>query len=150
MIVKAVEEDNVTLVVIDSINGYMNAMPAERLLNVQVHELLTYLAHRGVTSILTLVQRGVFGGPIDEAAEVSYLADTVVLLRYFEFLGSVRGAISVVKRRSGPHEKTIREVRIERGGLVVGEPLEEFQGVLTGVPEYLGEPRPLLPSEPGA
>jgi circadian clock protein KaiC len=78
---------------------------------------------------------------------VSYLADTVVLLRYFEFQGSVRGAISVVKRRSGPHERTIRECRVEVGGLVVGEPLHEFQGVLTGVPEYRGEHAPLMPAD---
>jgi circadian clock protein KaiC len=122
----------------------MNAMPSERLLGVQVHELLTYLANHGVTSILTLVQRGIFGGPVEEEAEVSYLADTVVLLRYFEFQGSVRGAISVVKKRSGAHEKTIRECRVEAGGLFVGEPLHEFQGVLTGVPEYHGERAPLL------
>jgi circadian clock protein KaiC len=147
LVVRAVEEEGVSLVIIDSINGYMNAMPAERLLGVQIHELLTYLANRNVTSILTLVQRGIFGGPVDEAAEVSYLADTVILLRYFEFQGSVRGAISVVKKRSGEHEKTIRECRVERGGLVVGEPLHEFQGVLTGVPEYHGERAPLMGSE---
>jgi circadian clock protein KaiC len=140
----AVEEHGSTVVVIDSINGYMNAMPSERLLGIQLHELLSYLANRGVTSILTLVQHGVFSGPVDEAAEVSYLADTVVLLRYFEYQGSVRNAISVVKKRSGPHEKTIREFRIGEGGLKVGEPLEQFQGVLTGVPHYRGEREPLM------
>jgi circadian clock protein KaiC len=144
-VVEAVEHDDVSLVVIDSVNGYMNAMPAERLLEVQVHELLSYLASRGVTSIMTLVQRGIFSGPVDEAAEVSYLADTVVLLRYFEFLGSVRGAISVVKKRSGAHERTIRECRVGPGGLTVGSPLHEFQGVLTGVPEYHGNRDPLMP-----
>jgi circadian clock protein KaiC len=148
VVMEAVEKDGVTLIVIDSINGYMNAMPSERLLGVQVHELLTYLANRGVTSILTLVQRGIFGGPVDEEAEVSYLADAVVLLRYFEFMGSVRNAISVVKKRSGAHEKTIRECRIEQGGLVVGEPLHEFQGVLTGVPQYQGERAPLMAGDP--
>jgi circadian clock protein KaiC len=143
-VVRAVEDDGVSLIVIDSVNGYMNAMPAERLLEVQVHELLSYLANRGVTSIMTLVQRGIFSGPVDEAAEVSYLADTVVLLRYFEFLGSVRGAISVVKKRSGAHEKTIRECRVTTGGLSVGSPLHEFQGVLTGVPAYHGDRGPLM------
>ena len=143
-VVRAVERDGVTLLVIDSINGYMNAMPSERLLGVQLHELLSFLADRGVTSVLTLVQHGVFGGPVDEAVEVSYLADTVVLLRYFEFQGAVRGAISVVKKRSGPHEHTIRECRVERGGLSVGEPLTEFRGVLTGVPEYTGASEPLM------
>jgi circadian clock protein KaiC len=143
-VVRAVERDGVTMLAIDSINGYMNAMPSERLLGVQLHELLSYLADRGVTSILTLVQHGIFGGPVDEAAEVSYLADTVILLRYFEFQGAVRGAISVVKKRSGAHEHTIRECRVEKGGLHVGVPLIDFQGVLTGVPRYTGAGEPLM------
>jgi circadian clock protein KaiC len=143
-VVRAVEEDGVTLLAIDSVNGYMNAMPSERLLGVQLHELLSYLANRGVTSILTLVQRGIFGEPVDEAMEVSYLADTVILLRYFEFQGAVRGAISVVKKRSGTHERTIRECRVDMGGLQVGEPLTSFQGVLTGVPQYTGVGAPLM------
>jgi len=130
-VVRAVEEDGVQLVVIDSINGFMNAMPSERLLGVQLHELLSYLANKGVS--------------VDEAAEVSYLADTVILLRYFEFKGSVRQAISVVKKRSGAHERTIRECLVQQGGLKVGEPLSDFQGVLTGVPQYTGERAPLMP-----
>ena len=141
---KAVETEGVGFVVIDSINGYMQAMPSERLLTVQVHELLSYLANRQVTSLLTLVQHGVFGGPVDEAAEVSYLADTVVLLRYFEHAGVVRQAISAVKKRSGLHEHTIRECRVDRGGMTVGKPLSEFRGVLTGVPEYRGRKEPLM------
>ena len=145
-VVRAVEEDGVTLLAIDSINGYMNAMPAERLLGVQLHELLSYLADHGVTSILNLVQRGIFGGPVDEMAEVSYLADTVILLRFFEFKGEVRGAISVVKKRSGPHERTIRECRVAQGGLHVGAPLTAFHGVLTGVPQYTGLAEPLMDS----
>ncbi len=144
VVAEAVEEHGATLVIIDSINGYMNAMPSERLLGIQLHELLSYLSNHGVTSILTLVQHGVFGGPVDEDAEVSYLADTVVLLRYFEFQGSVHNAISVVKRRSGAHEKTIRQLRIGARGLEVGAPLQQFQGVLSGVPEYLGQQAPLL------
>jgi circadian clock protein KaiC len=119
-------------------------MPEERLLPTQVHELLSYLANKGVTSVLTLVQRGIFGNPVDEAADVSYLADTVILLRYFEVAGSVRQAISVVKKRSGNHERTIRECRIAQGGLLVGQPLRGFQGVLTGVPEYVGASGPLM------
>jgi circadian clock protein KaiC len=138
-VVRAVEEEGVTLIIIDSINGYMQSMPEERLLPIQIHELLTYLSNNGVTVIMTLVQHGVFGGPIDETADVSYLADTVVLLRYFEVKGSVRQAISVVKKRSGNHERTIREARVSRGGLLVGEPLHEFQGVLTGVPQFVGK-----------
>jgi circadian clock protein KaiC len=132
------------MVVIDSINGYLQSMPEERLLPVQVHELLSYLAARGVTSVLTLVQRGIFGSPVDEAADVSYLADSVVLLRYFEVRGSVRQAVSVVKKRSGDHERTIRECRVAKGGLQVGPPLHEFQGVLTGVPNYVGDSEPLM------
>jgi circadian clock protein KaiC len=140
----AVTEEKVTMVVIDSINGYLQAMPSERLLAIQVHEVLSFLANNHVTSILTLVQQGVFGGPIDEAAEVSYLADTVVLLRYFEHAGAVRQAISVVKKRSGDHEHTIRECRVAVGGLSVGEPLTAFRGVLTGIPEYDGRDEPLM------
>ena len=146
-VVRAVERDDVSMIVIDSVNGYMNAMPDERLLGVQLHELLSFLANHGVTSILTLVQRGVFGGPVDEVADVSYLADTVVLLRYFEYQGAVRGAISVVKKRSGPHEHTIRECRVAQGGLEVGAPLSAFRGVLTGVPEYTGQGAPLMQGE---
>ena len=143
-IMNAVEHEGANMIVVDSINGYMQSMPEERLLPLQVHELLTYLAHHRVTSIMTLVQRGVFGSPVDEAADVSYLADTVLLLRYFEVAGAVRQAISVVKKRSGNHERTIRECRVEAGGLRVGEPLHDFQGVLTGVPEYFGGPSPLM------
>jgi circadian clock protein KaiC len=93
---------------------------------------------------MTLVQHGIFGNPVDEAAEVSYLADTVILMRYFEVSGTVRQAISVVKKRSGNHERTIRECKVQKGGLFVGEPLHDFQGVLTGVPRYVGSPVPLL------
>jgi circadian clock protein KaiC len=143
-VVDAVERDGVRLIVLDSINGYLQSMPEERLLPIQVHELLSYLATRGVTTIMTLVQRGIFGSPVDEAAEVSYLADTVLLLRYFEVHGTVRQAISVVKKRTGNHERSIRECRVTRGGLAVGEPLSEFQGVLTGVPQYVGTAAPLM------
>lgn len=143
-VVRAVEDDGVQMIVIDSINGYLQSMPEERLLPVQVHELLSYLASRGVTSVLTLVQRGIFGSPVDEAADISYLADSVLLLRYFEVSGAVRQAVSVVKKRSGNHERTIRECRVGQGGLHVGQPLHEFQGVLTGVPQYVGEAAPLM------
>jgi circadian clock protein KaiC len=147
-VVRSVERDGISMIAIDSVNGYMNAMPDERLLGVQLHELLSFLANKGVTSILTLVQRGVFGGTVEEEADVSYLADTVVLLRYFEYQGAVRGAISVVKKRSGPHEHTIRECRVGAGGLEVGAPLSDFRGVLTGVPEYTGQIAPLMQGEP--
>ena len=135
-VMRAVEEDGVRMIVLDSLNGYLQSMPEERLLPTQVHELLSYLASRGVTCVLTLVQRGIFGSPVDEAADVSYLADSVVLLRYFEVHGVVRQAISVVKKRGGEHERTIREFAMEQGGIRVGEPLRDFRGVLTGVPVY--------------
>ena len=143
-VVTAVEKEKIALVVIDSINGYMQSMPEERLLPIQVHELLSFLSNNGVTCIMTLVQHGIFGNPVDEAAEVSYLADTVILMRYFEVNGTVRQAISVVKRRSGDHERTIRECKVAHGGLNVGAPIREFQGVLTGVPTYIGNSVPLM------
>lgn len=149
-VVKAVEQDNCSLVIIDSINGYMQSMPEERLLAIQIHELLSFLSNNGVTCIMTLVQHGIFGNPVDEAVEVSYLADTVILMRYFEVSGTVRQAISVVKKRSGNHERTIRECKIQKGGLFVGEPLRDFQGVLTGVPQYTGSTAPLLATEPAS
>jgi circadian clock protein KaiC len=142
--VNAVEKDKRTLVIIDSINGYMQSMPEERLLAIQIHELLSFLANNGVTCIMTLVQHGIFGSPVDDAVDVSYLADTVILIRYFEVSGTVRQAISVVKKRSGDHERTIRECKVQKGGLFVGAPLHEFQGVLTGVPHYTGSSDPLL------
>ena len=143
-VVRAVESDKCSLVIIDSINGYMQSMPEERLLPIQIHELLSFLSNNGVTCIMTLVQHGIFGNPVDEAVEVSYLADTVILMRYFEVSGTVRQAISVVKKRSGDHERTIRECKVQEGGLYVGAPLREFQGVLTGVPRYTGATAPLL------
>ncbi len=143
-VVRAVEDEKCSLVIIDSINGYMQSMPEERLLPIQIHELLSFLSNNGVTCIMTLVQHGIFGNPVDEAAEVSYLADTVILMRYFEVSGTVRQAISVVKKRSSDHERTIRECRVQKGGLFVGEPLRDFQGVLTGVPHYTGSVAPLM------
>ena len=143
-VVSAVEREKISLVVIDSINGYMQSMPEERLLPIQIHELLSFLSNNGVTCIMTLVQHGIFGNRVDEAAEVSYLADSVILMRYFEVNGSVKQAVSVVKKRSGDHERTIRECKVARGGLSLGAPLREFQGVLTGVPTYVGGSVPLI------
>ena len=149
-VVNAVAEENVSLVIIDSINGYMQSMPEERLLAIQIHELLSFLANNGVTCVMTLVQHGIFGNPVEEAVDISYLADTVILLRYFEVTGTVRQAISVVKKRSGDHERMIRECRVQKGGLFVGEPLSEFHGVLTGVPQYTGGVAPLLAEQPAS
>jgi circadian clock protein KaiC len=121
--------------VIDSLNSYVNAMPDERFLTVQLHELLTYLAQQGVVTILVVAQHGVIGTGMQSPVDTSYLADSVVLFRYFEAHGRIRRAISVVKKRSGAHEDTLRELRMGSGGLWVGEPLTEFHGVLTGVPQ---------------
>jgi circadian clock protein KaiC len=145
-VVTAVEREHARIVAIDSLTGYLNAMPAEPLLNIHLHELFSYLSQSGVTSLLTLAQHSPFSDS-HAAAEISYLADTVVLLRYFEALGEVRKAISILKKRSGHHEQTIREFRIQHGGLQVGQPLRAFQGILTGTPQYLGKEGPLLGSE---
>jgi circadian clock protein KaiC len=139
----AVESFQARMIIIDSLTGYLNAMPEENFLLNQLHELLTYLGQRGVATIMIATQHGLIGNmatPVD----VSYLADTVILLRYFEAVGRVRNAISVVKKRSGPHERTLREFALGPGGVQIGEPLHHFQGVLTGVPTYIGEPDPLL------
>jgi len=137
-------EEHASVIVIDSLNGYLNAMPNDRMLQVQLHELLTYLGQCGTATLLVSVHRGLIGAQIDPPVDASYLADTVVLLRYFESQGRVRGAISVLKKRSGMHERTIREFEVTLGGVRVGPPLDDFQGVLTGVPTYLGEDLPEL------
>jgi circadian clock protein KaiC len=135
---RAVEEDDVSVVVIDSLNGYLNAMPGERYLVIQLHELLAYLGQRGVATILVAAHQGLIGA-MQSPVDATYLADTVILLRYFEAKGEVRQAISVLKNRSGKHERTLREFRIRSGGIEVGAPLSEFRGVLTGVPTYEGD-----------
>jgi circadian clock protein KaiC len=134
------------VVVIDSLNGYLQAMPEERYLLCQLHELLAYLGHKGVVTLLVVAQHGLLGN-METPLDTTYLADTVVLYRFFEVLGAVRQAISVVKKRSGPHERTIRELKLGRGGLALGPPLNEFHGVLTGTPHYLGDGGP--PMGPG-
>lgn len=137
-IVQAVARDAAKVVVIDSLTGYLNSMPEERFLAIQMHELITYLNRQGVVTLLIMAQRGLFGSGIPAPIDVSYLADTVLMLRYFETSGEVRRAISVVKKRTGAHENTIRELKISSSGIRVGEPLTEFEGVLTGVPVYTG------------
>jgi circadian clock protein KaiC len=132
-----VDAQGIRTVVIDSLNGYQAAMPEENFLILHIHELLQYLNRQGATTFLTVAQHGLVGdmkAPVD----VTYLADTVVLLRYFEAVGEVRRAMSVIKKRSGAHEKTIREFEIGPGGLSVGEPLSQFHGVLRGVPNFVG------------
>jgi circadian clock protein KaiC len=144
LVVAATKEQGTEFVVIDSLNGYITAMPDERLLDIRLHELMSYLAQRGVTTLLTLAQHGVFSSVSGSQAEVSYLADSLLMLRFFEAQGEVRKAISVLKKRSGGHELTIREFQITDHGVRVGSPLREFQGVLTGVPEFIGERPPPL------
>jgi len=131
---QAVERHHATMVVIDSLNGYLNAMPDERFLIVQLHELLTYLGHNGVATMLIGAQHGLIGMQMQTPVDASYLADSVVLLRYFEDEGEVKQAISVLKKRGGAHERTIRSFSLDAQGIHVGEPLRNFRGILTGVP----------------
>ncbi|HYE20573.1 MAG TPA: ATPase domain-containing protein [Tepidisphaeraceae bacterium] len=142
MVRHQVETRGARIVVVDSLNGYLNATPDERFLLVQLHELLTYLGHKGVCTLLVLGQQGLLGATVDVPVDVSYLADAVLFLRYFEHAGEVRTAVSVVKKRTGRHERTIREFRLAAGGVQVGEPLRGFSGVLTGTPTYAGRGRP--------
>ena len=137
MVSREVEERGTRVVMIDSVNGYMMATPQERFLTMQFHELLSYLNRNGVISILVVGQYGLIG-TMETPIDMSYLADSVVLLRYFEAQGAIRQAISILKKRTGDHERTIREYRIGPGGLQLGEPLTNFQGVLTGIPVYQG------------
>lgn len=142
----SVDELQAKTVVIDSINGYQAAMPEENALTLHIHELLQYLNRQGANTFLTVAQHGLVGdmkAPVD----VTYLADTVILLRYFEAFGRVRRAVSVIKKRTGAHEESIREYRLGSTGLMVGEPLEDFQGVLRGVPTFAGNAGPLLNSD---
>jgi circadian clock protein KaiC len=143
---QSVEQDGVQIVVIDSLNGYMNAMPEERFLVLQMHELLSTLNQLGVITILVLAQHGLMG-PMQTPLDISYLSDAVLMLRYFEAEGRVRRAISVVKKRSGAHEDAIREFRLSAEGVKVGPPLTEFQGILSGVPTYHGGAKPLFPPD---
>jgi circadian clock protein KaiC len=147
MIREAVEQAGVKIVVVDSLNGYLNAMPEERFLVIQLHELLMFLSQRGVATLLIGAHHGIIGSHMQTPVDASYLADAVVLLRYFESKGEVRQAISVVKKRGGLHERTIREFAMRNGTLRVGEVLREFRGVLTGVPVYEGSTAPLMGTE---
>jgi circadian clock protein KaiC len=135
---RAVEINQARLIVIDSLNGYLNAMPEERFLLIHLHELLTYLGQQGVATLLILGQHGLIGQHMQTPVDVSYLADTIILLRYFEMSGEVRHAISVLKKRSGHHDGSIRELTMSAAGLAVGEPLRGFRGILTGVPMLMG------------
>ena len=123
--------------VIDSLNGYLHAMPDEHFLTAQLHELLTYLGRQGVTTLMVVAQHGVVGMHMVSPVDTSYLADSVILFRYFEYAGKVKKAISVMKKRSGAHEESIRELRFDEHGIHLSEPLTQFRGILTGVPVEL-------------
>jgi circadian clock protein KaiC len=140
-VVRAAVEEGARMVVIDSLNGYLNAMPEERFLTIQLHELLTYLAQQGVVTLLVVAQHGLLGN-VETPVDATYLADTVLLLRYFESPGRLRRAVSVLKKRGSAHEETLRELRLGPEGLIFGPPLNEFHGILTGTPS-------LLRTEPG-
>ena len=136
-------ENGFGTVVLDSLSGYQHAMPEEQFMLLQMHELLTYLNQQGVVTILVLAQHGLVGH-MQTPVDLTYLSDTVLLVRFFEAQGELKRAISVLKKRTGPHELTIREYRIDATGLRVGDPLRQFTGVLTGVPSYSGGDKQLL------
>jgi circadian clock protein KaiC len=139
----AVENMQARMVVVDSLTGYLNAMPEEQYLVLQMHEIITYLNQKGVVTMLLLANHGLIG-QMSASVDLTYLSDTVMLLRYFEAEGRIRRAVSIVKRRTGPHEDTIREFRLSTAGIEVGDALSDFSGVLTGVPTYHGHPKSLL------
>ena len=146
---EAVDEWGASIVVIDSLNGYLNAMPEERFLTIQLHELLMYLSQRGVATLLIGAHQGVIASQMKTPVDATYLADAVILLRYFESRGEVRQAISVVKKRGGAHERTIREFSMRDGRIGVGEALRNFRGVLTGVPVFDNSQDPVLSADRG-
>jgi circadian clock protein KaiC len=150
MRIRRAVEAGCKLVIIDSLNGYLNAMPGDKYLINQLHEMSSYLNQKGVVTILILAQYGLLGqaeGPLN----LSYLADTVVSVRFFEAAGAVRQALSVIKKRSGRHEKTIREYQlVSDGGLRIGPPLKKFQGVLTGTPAFYGAMEQVMEQPDGA
>jgi circadian clock protein KaiC len=143
LVCTCVDREKIRLVGIDSLNGYQAAMLEEQYVALHLHELLQYLNRRGAATFVNVAQHGMIG-EMRQTVDVTYLADTVIMLRYFEAFGRVRRAISVIKKRTGPHENTIRELLISDNGLNLGEPLQEFQGVLRGVPTYVGQSGPLM------
>ena len=142
-IVRSHVASGATMVVLDSLSGYQNAMPEEQFLLLQMHELLTYLNQQGVLTFLILAQHGLVG-TMQASVDLTYLSDNVLLLRFFEAEGEFKRAISIVKKRTGGHEPTIREYRIDKKGVRVGAALRQFRGILTGIPTYTGESGDLL------
>jgi circadian clock protein KaiC len=144
MVRRCVDERGVRIVAIDTLNGYLNAIPTTNAPVTRMHELLAYLSERGVASLIILAQHGMVGTAMPVPVDLSYLADAIVLLRFFEAEGEVRKAISVIKKRTGAHESSIRELKLGPNRIQVGEPLRQFQGILTGVPQYTGTAKPLF------
>ncbi|HKD55369.1 MAG TPA: ATPase domain-containing protein, partial [Steroidobacteraceae bacterium] len=136
----AVEKESARIVIIDSLNGYLNAMFQDNFLAAQLHELLSYLSNKGVTTLMVIAQSGLFGPSMQSPIDASYLADSVVLLRYFEHNGAVKKAISVMKKRTGGHEDSIRQIWFDDRGVHLSEPLLQLRGVLTGVPMDVASP----------
>lgn len=145
---RAVEQDGVGFIAIDSLNAFLQAMPGEKYLLLQMHEMLSYLNQQGVITVLILGQHGIVGDVRSEI-DLSYLSDTIILFRYFESRGNVLKAISVAKSRTTAHQSSIREFRLARGGIQIGDPLKDFEGVLTGLPNYRGS-TPLMSADPAA
>ncbi len=143
LVIDHVRDHDTRIIVIDSLNGYMQAMPDVQFLNIQLHEMLSFLNRRGVLSLVTVAQHGLVG-QMQTPIDLTYLADTVILLRFFEQGGRIKKAISVIKKRIGKHEDTLREFRIDDGGLRVGDALEQFHGVLTGTPVYTGSSEQMM------
>ena len=139
LIKTTVIRNQTSVLVIDSLNGYFHAMPQETFLTLQLHELLAFLGSHGVVTLLVLAQQGIMGMAMTTPVDLTYLADTVVITRYFEAMGAVKKAVSVIKKRGGFHESTIREYSVGKQGIDVGAPLTQFRGVLTGVPEFVGK-----------
>jgi circadian clock protein KaiC len=137
---KAVERDGVKVVYLDSLNGYLQSMGEERFLNLQLHEMLTYLNQQGIVTMMVVTPHGLLGN-MQSPIDVTYLADTVITFRFFEAHGAVHKAISVIKKRTGAHERTIRELTIASSGIKVGPPLKDFRGVLTGTPILPDKPK---------
>jgi circadian clock protein KaiC len=134
--VKRAVEAGAQVIVIDSLNGYLNSMPEESFLTTHLHELFAYLNQKGILTIIVVAQQGMTANGAPPDVDVSYLADTVILFRYFEAEASLHQAISIFKRRTGPHERMIRQLKIDERGITVGEPLRQFRGIMTGVPQY--------------
>jgi circadian clock protein KaiC len=137
-LVREAVDQGVGIVVLDSLSGYQHAMPEEKFMLLQMHELVTYLNQQGVLTFLLLAQTGMVGS-MQSPVDLTYLSDTVLLLRFFEARGEIRRALSVLKKRTGHHERTIRELVIEAGGVTVGEELQHFRGILTGTPVFEGD-----------